>query len=138
MMTSVQGNRSGIVGNRNSDSVVDDESIVSLSDRITQFSSHLFSLRQKTIDELQSEPSDAGAHRLTGIKHRHLGPEVYRALNPVVMPDGTKRRNAINLEIANFNIQDKGDLKDLADNIALDNVEVNNEGQAFFGAPNFS
>lgn len=137
MMTSVQSNRTGIVGNRNSDSVVDDESIVSLSDRITQFSSHLFSLRQKTLDELQNEPADFGSHRLTCIKHRHLGPEVYRALNPVEMPDGTKRRNAINLEIANFNIEDKGDLKDLADSIVLDDVEVNNNGQAFFRAPEF-
>ncbi len=137
MMTSVQSNRAGIVGNRNSDSVVDDESIVSLSDRITQFSSHLFSLRQKTLDELQSEPVDSGTHRLTCIKHRHLGPEVYRALNPVEMPDGTKRRNCINLEIANFNIEDKGDLKDLADSIVLGGVEINNQENNFFRAPEF-
>ena len=44
MMTSVQSNRSGITNNRNADDVVDDESVVSLSDRITQFSSHVFHL----------------------------------------------------------------------------------------------
>jgi replicative DNA helicase len=137
MMTSVQSNRTGIVGNRNSDSVVDDESIVSLSDRITQFASHLFSLRQKTLDELHSEPVDFGSHRLTCIKHRHLGKEVYRAVNPVEMPDGSKRKNCINLEIENFNISDKGDLKDLADNMLLDDVQVE-AGDNFFRAPDFN
>jgi len=137
MMTSVQSNRSGIVGSRNSDSVVDDESIVSLSDRIIQFSSHLLSLRQKTLDELQNEPIDFGTHRLTCIKHRHLGPDVYRALSPVEMPDGSRRKNSINLEINNFNVTDKGDLKDLADNMDLNDVEAN-AGNGFFEAPNFS
>ncbi len=137
MMTSVQSNRSGIVGNRNSDSIVDDESIVSLSDRIIQFSSHLLSLRQKTLDELQNEPADFGTHRLTCIKHRHLGPDVYRALTPVEMPDGSRRKNSINLEINNFNVTDKGDLKDLADNMDLNDIEAEN-GNNFFEAPQFS
>jgi replicative DNA helicase len=48
MITSVQSNRYGITNNRNSQNVVDDESIVSLSDRITQFCSHMFILRSKT------------------------------------------------------------------------------------------
>ena len=48
MITSVQSNRSGITNNRNAQNIVDDESIVSLSDRITQFCSHMFILRQKT------------------------------------------------------------------------------------------
>ena len=42
MITSVQSNRSGITNNRNAQNIVDDESIVSLSDRITQFCSHMF------------------------------------------------------------------------------------------------
>ena len=47
MLTSVQSNRLGITNNRNSENVVDDESIVSLSDQITQFCSHLFYLDKK-------------------------------------------------------------------------------------------
>ena len=47
MLTSVQSNRLGITNNRSAENVVDDESIVSLSDQITQFCSHLFLLRQK-------------------------------------------------------------------------------------------
>ncbi|MBN86807.1 MAG: hypothetical protein CL885_04720 [Dehalococcoidia bacterium] len=135
MMTSVQSNRTGIVGNRNSDALIEDESIVSLSDRITQFASHLLSLRPKTTDELQSEPSGFGTHKLTCFKHRHLGPDVYRALNPVELPDGSKKRNFINLEIANFNITDKGDLKDMADHMVLNDVEPADNG-GFFEIPN--
>jgi replicative DNA helicase len=135
MMTSVQSNRTGITGNRNSDALIEDESIVSLSDRIIQFSSHLLSIRPKTTDELQSEPQSFGTHKLTCFKHRHLGPDVYRALNPVELPDGTKKRNFINLEIANFNITDKGDLKDMADHMLLNDVELNPQAN-FFEVPN--
>ena len=56
LMTSVQSNRTGITRNRNSENIVEDESIVSLSDRIMQFSTHLFGLRQKTNDELLDSP----------------------------------------------------------------------------------
>lgn len=137
MMTSVQSNRSGIVGNRNADALVEDESIVSLSDRIIQFASHLLSLRQKTLDELQNEPADSGTHRLTCLKHRHLGPDVYRALNPVEMPDGTRKKNSINLNIENFGVVDKGDIKDMADNMDLQDVEAAGNNN-FFEAPQFS
>ena len=47
MLTSVQSNRSGITANRHPDAIIDDESIVSLSDQITQFASHLFILRPR-------------------------------------------------------------------------------------------
>lgn len=137
MLTSVQSNRSGIVGNRNSNAIVDDESIVSLSDRITFFSSHLFSLRKKTADELQNEPEGFGTHRLTCLKHRDLGKDVVRALSLVEMPDGSKVRNAINLDIANFNITDKGDMQDLSESMNIDDVGLNNAND-FFQAPNFS
>lgn len=130
MMTSVQSNRSGITNNRNSDSIVEDESIVSLSDRITQFSSHLFSLRQKTMDELAEEEGQFGTHRLTCFKYRHLGKEVHRAINPVRMPNGVDvRRNFINLNFDNFNITEVGDLQDMVDSqtdVFLDNIPPNN------------
>ena len=69
MLTSVQSNRSGIVGNRNSNAIVDDESIVSLSDQITHFSSHLFVLRKKTLDEIAEDPEGFGTHKLICFKN---------------------------------------------------------------------
>jgi len=95
MLTSVQSNRLGITNNRNSENVVDDESIVSLSDQITQFSSHLFSLRKKTIDELAEDPEGFGTHKLICFKNRFLGEDAQRALNEVELPDGRKKKNYI-------------------------------------------
>jgi replicative DNA helicase len=112
LITSVQSNRTGITNNRRADSLVEDESIVSLSDRITQFSSHLFSLRQKTMDEL-AEEEGFGTHKLSCFKYRHLGKNVHRAIQPVRLPDGSLKRNFINLSIENFNVTEVGDLQDM-------------------------
>ena len=113
MMTSVQSNRSGITNNRRPENIVEDESIVSLSDRITQFSSHLFSLRQKSHEEMLDSP-DFGTHKLTCFKHRHLGCEYMRALQPVRMDDDTTlSKNCVYLNFNNFNITEVGDLQDL-------------------------
>ena len=112
MMTSVQSNRSGITNNRRADNIVEDESIVSLSDRITQFSSHLFSLRNKSEEEMLDSP-EFGTHKLTCFKHRHLGSEYYRAIQPVRMEDDSLKRNCIYLTFNNFNITEDGDLQDL-------------------------
>ena len=127
MMTSVQSNRTGITNNRTSDNIVDDESIVSLSDRITQFSSHLLSLRQKTTDELAEEDNMFGTHRLTCFKFRHLGDNIHRAIQPVRMPTGELKRNFINLSFENFNITEVGDLQDMVDaQVDVDLIGGNN------------
>mgnify|MGYP003964685479 FL=1 len=124
MLTSVQSNRLGITNNRSSDNVVDDESIVSLSDQITQFCSHLFLLRQKTMDEIQEEPDGFGTHKLICLKYRWLGQDVHRALQPVEMPDGSKRKNYLNLHMENFSIQEKGDLVDMIEHMDSEGVGI--------------
>ena len=113
MITSVQSNRYGITNNRNSQNVVDDESIVSLSDRITQFCSHMFILRSKTGDEVESEGERFGTHKLINVKARHLGSDIAGAVEPVSIGDNL-RKNAINLNFNNFNITERGDLRDIA------------------------
>ena len=113
MITSVQSNRYGITNNRNSQNVVDDESIVPLSDRITQFCSHMFILRSKTGDEVESEGERFGTHKLINVKARHLGSDIAGAVEPVSIGD-TLRKNAINLNFNNFNITERGDLRDIA------------------------
>jgi replicative DNA helicase len=116
MFTSVQSNRYGIVTNRNAETVVDDESIVSLSDQITQFCSHLFLLRRKTNDELMGEPPNFGTHKLICLKHRHLGPNVSRALGLVEREEsGAKQQNYININLDNFKAEEKGDLQSMED-----------------------
>lgn len=129
LITSVQSNRTGITNNRRSDSLVEDESIVSLSDRITQFSSHLLSLRQKTTDEL-AEEEGFGTHKLSWFKCRHLGEDVHRAVVPVRMHDGELKRNCINLEIENFAVTEIGDLQDMVDAQTAAELNVNNPGNS--------
>lgn len=126
MMTSVQSNRTGIVTNKAAANVVDDESIVSLSDRITQFSSHMFILRNKTFDELQNEKG-FGTHKLINIKARHLGRDIAGAINPVKMPDDSLKKNFINLEINNFLISEKGDLRDIVNSLST-NASLSQDG----------
>ena len=112
MITSVQSNRSGITNNRNAQNIVDDESIVSLSDRITQFCSHMFILRQKTHDEIAEDGTHFGTHKLINVKARHLGKDIAGAVEPVPVDDNL-RRNFINLSFKNFNITECGDLRDI-------------------------
>jgi hypothetical protein len=113
MITSVQSNRSGITNNRQSQNIIDDESIVSLSDRITQFCSHMFILRNKTADEIETEGRNFGTHKFINVKARHLGKDIAGAVEPVRIGD-TLRKNFINLEFKNFCISERGDLRDIA------------------------
>jgi replicative DNA helicase len=113
MITSVQSNRSGITNNRNSQNVIDDESVVSLSDRITQFCSHMFILRNKTADEIETEGRSFGTHKLINVKARHLGKDIAGAVEPIRIGDAL-RKNFINLDFKNFAITEKGDLRDIA------------------------
>jgi hypothetical protein len=76
------------------------------------------------MDEIQSEPEDFGTHKLICLKYRWLGKDVHRALQPVEMPDGSKRKNYINLHMENFNLEEKGDLQDLVDNINSEGVQA--------------
>jgi replicative DNA helicase len=128
MITSVQSNRYGITNNRNSQNVVDDESIVSLSDRITQFCSHMFILRSKTGDEVESEGERFGTHKLINVKARHLGSDIAGAVEPVSIGD-TLRKNAINLNFNNFNITERGDLRDIARSLNGEEELQRNEHQ---------
>jgi replicative DNA helicase len=113
LITSVQANRVGTVGNRSSEAVVDDESVISLSHRIKQFCSHLLILRNKTIDEMEADPFFCGRHILKIEKARNYGIDVARAQNLVEMPDGTHKKNYVNFEFDNFRIKDHGDLVDI-------------------------
>ena len=112
MITSVQSNRSGITTNRNSQNVIDDESIVSLSDRITQFCSHMFIIRRKTEDEVQLEGERFGTHKMISVKYRSLGRDIAGAIEPVQVEDSL-RKNFINLNFNNFNISERGDLREI-------------------------
>ena len=140
MITSVQSNRSGITANRHPDAIIDDESIVSLSDQITQFASHLFILRPRLPRELQVEPDSyaRATHRLKCIKYRHLGEDRMRATEPVLIPAidddgqavGNDRQRIIAsfLRMDNFGVEEIGDLRDMADQMRVNGVTPDEDG----------
>jgi len=128
MITSVQSNRAGVVNNRRAENIVDDESIVSLSDRITQFCSHMFILRKKTLDEIDEEPN-FGTHKIINVKARHLGRSYRRATEPVRMPDDSLKSNVIHFQMDAFNAEEIGDQQDLTEALqANGEIEQNGAG----------
>lgn len=128
MMTSVQMNRMGTSRNRQANNIVEDETVVSLSDRITQFCSHMFLLRQKEPDEV-ADHANFGTHKLVCIKSRHLGQDPMGAIQPVRMPDGSLRNNFINLNFDNFNISERGDLRDLVEHLRIEGLSPDEDGE---------
>jgi len=74
------------------------------------------------MDEIQEEPNDFGTHKLICLKYRWLGKDVHRALQPVEMPDGSKKKNYINLHMENFCISEKGDLQDMVEHMDSEGV----------------
>ena len=128
MMTSVQMNRIGTSRNRQSANIVEDETVVSLSDRITQFCSHMFLLREKGPDEI-AEHAGFGSHKLVSLKARHLGQDPQGAIEPVRMIDGSLRNNFINLDFNNFNISERGDLRDLVEHVRVNDINPEEDGE---------
>lgn len=128
MITSVQMNRIGTSRNRSTDNIVEDETVVSLSDRITQYCSHMFLLRSKEPAEV-SEHMGFGTHKLTNIKSRHLGQDPAGEIDPVRMLDGSLKRNYINLAFNNFSITELGDLRDLVEHLRIEGINPNQDGE---------
>lgn len=141
MITSVQANRLGIVGNRGGDSVVQDLSVVAGSDKISGISTHLFYLRRRTNDEQQTEPFSyrQATHRLICLKHRHLGEDHLRATQEVPIPAldddgevvGNERleSNCLLLRVDNFGVSEVGDLRDMAAQMRTQGVEPDEDGE---------
>ena len=125
MLTSVQTNRTGIVDSKKgAEFIVENESVIANADQYIQFASHMFLLRKKIIDELTDEGEQFGTHKLICLAARHLGEDPFGHLNPVEMPDGSKKNNFINLEFDNFNVTDRGDLRDVVRYLNHEDVQV--------------
>jgi len=52
---------------------------------------------------------------------------VFSAINPVKMPDGSLKKNFVNLDFNNFAITEKGDLRDIVDGLSA-TASVSNDG----------
>lgn len=126
---SLQSNRMGITTNRRSEDLDDSENIFSISDRILQQSTHSLILREKTQDEMFVEGKAYGNTKAIFVKTRHLGVDYMDARNFVKV--GKRHvRNHVNLNFGNFNFEDRGDLRQMIQELKEKMDPVANQGAA--------
>jgi|TARA_R110000824_G_scaffold400171_2_gene607120 replicative DNA helicase len=154
LLTAVQANRKGDSFNRSADGVTDDSTIIADSDRIQRYAEFVAEIRLKTPDEIvldegitNEEAEEVfqninrmgfndlrfGTHKMIVFKGRSQGENAPGGLDLVsrLMPNGTYRldRNFFNLHFNNFEIREKGTLRDItahAENgLMLDDMHPN-------------
>lgn len=123
--TAIQLNRAGITNNKKAGQVDDSENTITISDRITQQTSHTFLVRRKLNEALAVEGGKFGNLVMIAVKTRHLGKMAERALSPVNV-NGDMKSNYINLNMKNFMFEDKGDLVDLLPQLQ-DKIDVDED-----------
>jgi hypothetical protein len=133
----MQLNRSGDSFNRSSNNVVDDSTVIAVSDRLQWFASNVYIFRQKTHDELAEDGQEFGTHLLKPIKTRVQGRNAY-GHSPYLMkpiPDTGNARPVsfyVNFSVENFNVQEKGSLRHVVERLSeiypLDEENNPNDG----------
>lgn len=118
LLTAVQINRGGVNTNRQVNQLVDDESVISISDRIQWFTSYMGIFRRKVPEEIMADGPEFGTHKLITLKTRFQGQQAagHQDLVKIVDPQTQRIRyvpNYINFDLSNFNIEERGSLRDL-------------------------
>lgn len=140
IFTAIQMNRSGETQNRRSDVIIDDSSAIALSDRLQWFASFVALFRRKTADEIALDGVDHGTHKLLPVKTRFQGRdsaghqdllkrkcmENVRGEPSVIEKWVT---NYINFSVDNFEVKEKGSLKDVI-NKENEIFDLNNQESA--------
>jgi len=118
IVTAMQLNRTGESFNRKGSEVVDDSSVISLSDRLQWFASFVAIFRRKTLDELTLDGQQFGTHKLIPTKTRFQGKDAAGHQDLVRRLDSTGKeiwsQNYLNYQVSNFNIEERGSLADVA------------------------
>jgi replicative DNA helicase len=119
IVTAMQLNRTGESFNRNSNNVVDDSSVISLSDRLQWFASFVAIFRRKTLDEVTLDGQAFGTHKLISTKTRFQGKDAAGHQDLVRRLDSSGKeiwaQNYLNYQVTNFNIEERGSLRDVAE-----------------------
>ena len=119
IVTAMQLNRTGESFNRKGNEVVDDSSVISLSDRLQWFASFVAIFRRKTLDELTLDGQSFGTHKLIPTKTRFQGKDAAGHQDLVRRLDSTGKevwaQNYLNYNVTNFNIEERGSLRDVAE-----------------------
>lgn len=117
LLTAVQINRTGVTANRPVRELVDDESVISISDRIQWFTSYMSIFRRKVPEEIEADGIARGTHKMIVLKTRTQGEFATGHHDLVRIVDQERNRvryvnNFINFNIDNFHVEERGSLRD--------------------------
>lgn len=132
VITAMQLNRTGESFNRKGTEVVDDSSVISLSDRLQWFASFVAIFRRKTLDELTLDGQTFGTHKLIPTKTRFQGKDAAGHQDLVRRLDSKGKevwaQNYLNYQVENFNIEERGSLNDVSTS-QRERYELNDSNQ---------
>lgn len=115
VITAGQSNRAGITTNKKVADLVEDESVVGISDRINWYATYVGYLRRKVAEEIVLDTPESGTHLLMELVARFQGKDAagHQDLIKRTYPNGQSKyvKNYINLEFNNFCVTEKGSLK---------------------------
>jgi replicative DNA helicase len=114
LLTAIQINRGGVTTNKRD--VTDDESVISISDRVSWFATYLGIFRRKILEEIAEEGSEYGTHKLITLKARYQGRDSQGHHDFIrVEQEGRVRYklNCLFYNVDNFNVTECGDLRRL-------------------------
>jgi len=124
LITAMQMNRSGESFNRNSGTLVDDSSAISLSDRLQWFATFVAIFRRKTLDEIAMDGERFGTHKLIPLKTRFQGRDAAghqdllrrrtsETVNGRTVQSEKFVNNFLNFRVENFQVKEEGSLQDI-------------------------
>ena len=124
LITAMQMNRSGESHNRNSNTLVDDSSVISLSDRLQWFATFVAIFRRKTVDEIALDGERFGTHKLVPLKTRFQGKDAaghqdlirrqtVETINGREVESERLMNNFLNFTVENFKVSEQGSLQDI-------------------------
>ena len=132
VITAMQLNRTGESFNRKGAEVVDDSSVISLSDRLQWLASFVAIFRRKTLDELTLDGQNFGTHKLIPTKTRFQGKDAAGHQDLVRRLDDKGKevwaQNYLNYQVENFNIEERGSLNDVSTS-QRERYELNDSSQ---------
>lgn len=115
IITAVQSNRTGITTNKDVSELVDDESTIGISDRISWYATYVGILRRRVADEIVLDTPESGTHKLIEAVARFQGKDAkgHQDMMKRTFPDGTSKyvKNFINFQIENFRVTERGSLE---------------------------
>ena len=108
-----------------SSDLIDDSSVISLSDRLQWYASFVAIFRRKTIDELALDGQAFGSHKLIPIKTRFQGRDATGHNDLIMRPFVEESETGVNVvserlvsnylsfDISNFRVTERGSLEDI-------------------------